>query len=349
MRVKATIKKILAIIILVVFCIIYLAYRSHFAITRAAASIDPVHVSSYLVKKATFSETTQTNAQIKAVNTVALHPKVSGYVTHIYTHEGQLVKKGQLLIALDHATDQDDLAQKKANADLANANYNRALSIKNTGAISKQQLEKLHATYLSNKAAYQQSYDTLKDKLIISPLNGVIGSLNLTAGDYVTPAKTLTSITDLDHLKASYSLGAHFYHDTHLKEPITVASMVNPNLSVTATISYVSATVHANTQTFNVHAQFQNTNQVFSPGETATITQTIAINPNGITVPLEAVMTSLEGNNVYVIKNHHAVKQPVTLGLAKRNKVQILKGLQAGDRIILSTIQVHDGSKVSWQ
>jgi membrane fusion protein (multidrug efflux system) len=179
-------------------------------------------------------------------------------------------------------------------------------------------------------------------------LNGAIGSLNLTAGDYVTPDKTLTTITDLDHLKASYSLGSNFYDATHLKQAVTLSSMSNSSQSVTATISYISPTVYADTQTFNVHALFDNDHHTFAPGETAMVTQTTAINPNGITIPLQAVMTSLDGNSVYVVKHGQAMKQPITLGLAQKDKVQILKGLQPGDRIILYTIQVHDGSKVSW-
>jgi|GEM_PF-2803548 len=346
---KKTFKKIVAIILLILFCIAYVSYRSRYVIHEVVQTTAPVNVSTYVVTKAPFAETTQTNAQIQAVNKVALHPKVAGYVTHIYVHEGQQIKKGQLLIALDHATDQDDLTQKKASADLAKANYKRAASIKDTGAVSKQNLEKLHAIFLSDQAAYQQSYDTLKDKLIESPLNGVVGSLNLTAGDYVTPDNTLTMITDLDHLKATYSLGAHFYDVTHLNEAVILRSMVNPKLNISAAISYISPTVHANTQTFNIHALFENKKHTFSPGESATVTQTISINPNGITIPLEAVMTSLEGNDVYVIKNHRAIKQAVTLGLAQKNRVQILKGLSVGDRIILSTIQVHDGSQVSWR
>lgn len=348
MRVKAVLKKIIAIILLILFCMAYILYRSRSIIPEAKAAFSPIPVTSYLVTKAPFAETTQTNAQITAVNKVALHPKVEGYVTHIFVHEGQQVKQGQLLIALDHATDQDDLAQKQATAHLAATNYQRAQSIIKTGAISEQMLAKLKATYLADQAAYQQSMDSLKDKIITSPLNGVIGALSLTAGDYVTPTNTLTTIIDLDHLKASYSLGAHFYSVTHLNESITLAHMNNSHHTISAKISYISPTVHANTQTFNVHALFNNEHHFFAPGETAIVTQTIALNPNGITIPLQAVMTSLAGNNVYVIKNGKAVKQPVTLGLTKHNSIQILKGLEPGDRVILSTIQVHDGSKVSW-
>ena len=338
--------------LLVLFCIAFVLYRSRSIIheaTEPSKAAQAVLVTTYLVQSAPFSETIQTNAQIQSDNAVALHPKIAGYITEIYVHEGQQVTTGQPLITLDHATDQDDLAQKKAAVNLAKTNYDRALTIQQSGAISKEAIEKLQATYLSNAAAYQQSYDILKDKLITSPIHGTVGTLNLTVGDYVTSSNTLTTITDLDHLKAYYSLGAHFYNFTHLNDLVTLTSMVNKHHSMTATISYISPTLNANTQTFSIHTLFENKNQTFSPGETATVTQTIAKNPNGITIPLEAVMTSLEDNHVYIIKNGHAVSQPVILGLAHDSTVQVLQGLKSGDRIILSTLQVHDGSAVDFQ
>jgi RND family efflux transporter MFP subunit len=349
---KAVLKHWTVIAVMIVVGIAVIFYKYHGVVPYshdAENAATTVAVTTAVVKTEPLIQTLQTNAHITAIHAITIQPKVAGYITKILVTEGQMIHQGQVLFMLDHASETDHLAQDHAAMILAKANYSRSLAIQSTGAVSKEQLQTLHATYLAAKAAYAQSEDALGDKIIKAPFSGSIGAIHLSLGDYVTEASKLTTLTDLLHLRARYALAAKYNPIVHLGQQITLSPTTNARMKQTAKISYKSPTIATNTQTFGVHADFINNRQALSPGEAAIVTQPLSNNPHAIVIPAEALTTALTGNTVYVIEHDHAVQRSVTIGVSTHSGVQILSGLKPGERIILSTGLVRNGARVSWQ
>ena len=341
---------IIAVLIIIGIAVIFYKYHDVVPYSKKPDQVTPsVAVTTAIVKTAPLVQTLQTNANITAIHAITIHPKVAGYITKIMVREGQMVHQGQVLFMLDHASETDHLAQDHAAMILAEANYKRSQAVQATGAISKEQLQTLRATYLTAKATFAQSEDALGDKIIKAPFSGSVGAILLSLGDYVNNTAKLTTLTDLMHLRARYALAAKYDATVQKGQLISLSPTTNPKLKQAATISYKSPIIATNTQTFSVHADFMNTQQILTPGEAAIVTQPLSNNPHAIVIPAEALTTSLTGNTVYVVEHGHAVQRTVTIGVSTHSGVQILSGLKPGERIILSTGLVRNGERVNWQ
>lgn len=165
---------------------------------------------------------------ITPVHSVSVLPFISGFVEKIYVQNGQFVKEGQLLMVLkqDDYKAQIDLARAgvmQAEATLENATtYYQRVQAAGNKAVAQADRDKAQAEYLSAKAALAQAQAQLAvaqinyDYTVIrAPISGLIGTIEPTKGDYVSPAgsplmtiiqttpiQVVFSITDKDYIQS---------------------------------------------------------------------------------------------------------------------------------------------------
>ena len=120
-----------------------------------------------------------------------------------------------------------------------------------------------------------------------------------------------------------------------------------PGLTLQAKVSFIAPSVDSNSQTIQVQAILDNHENTLKPGQFVNVAQTLGMQSNAILVPEDSVIADLNGNHVYMVKNNKAVSVPVTLGERIYGKVQITKGLKAGDQIITKgQLLLKNGSQV---
>ena len=161
-------------------------------------------------------------ATIQGQQNVEIRPKVDGYVEAIYVDEGANVKKGQRLFHISAPQYEQDVRTARAGILTAEADVNTARMGVNKvqplvarGIISKYELEGAQYTLQSKQAALAQAKATLANALtnlgyteILSPLNGVMGSIPYKIGSLVSSTSTdpLTTISSINNVYAYFSL-----------------------------------------------------------------------------------------------------------------------------------------------
>lgn len=174
------------------------------------------------------------SAKMKGQADVTIMPQVSGQLMKIYVSEGQQVRKGQALFAIDSRNAQHELESARANLQAANANLQAAQSQANSAKLEYESNKNLYekkivsnymlesslnnykqaqATVSQAKASVSQAQAAVNRArvnlgfcTIKSPVAGIIGEITVYAGDQVTPMTQLTIVSGNQKMEAEFSL-----------------------------------------------------------------------------------------------------------------------------------------------
>ena len=306
-------------------------------------------------------------ATIKSRRSATISPQVDGNITKISVVSGQSVKAGQELMEIDPMKQMATVNQQAGSQAQANATYqfnkgelDRQKRLFEAGITSRQAYDTALQNFESSKAAYDASAAgtaTQKEQLayykIRAPFAGVVGDIPVHVGDKVTsggsPAMTLTTVDDPSGLEAYIYVPTERMSELKIGLPVDILDTTGQVLAK-STISFLSPQVDSGLQGILVKAQVPSGSKLQNQElVNARVTWNTTSKP---TVPVLAV-TQIGGQAfVYIAKaagqgfTAHLV--PVALGDTVGNSYPVLSGLQQGDQVIVSGLQLlGEGAPVS--
>ncbi len=300
--------------------------------------------------------------RIVSVSRIDVVARTSGYLTKSYFKEGDRVKKGQVLFEIEPQEYQ--LAANKAKANLDNSRaqlnyYNKQLvryaELVKQDYVSKAQYDQILAQRDSYKAqvalndsAYRDALRNLSYTHIKAPVDGQVGMINITVGNYVTPsAGVLTTINSVDPIYVSFPLDAKNY-----TELMGVDKVADVNRDVDLYFSTGTKYAHKGVQNFHdnkvdattgsimMRATFPNPEGMLINGNYATVYVYSKSRQDAPVVPQIAVMENPQYKYVYKLdaKGLPQVQQIETYGEDGSDWI-IKSGLKKGDKVVVTGIQ----------
>jgi len=300
---------------------------------------------------------------LRGTNEVYIYPKIASAlrVTGINAQPGDQVKAGQILITLDSSDYQAKVAQARASLDywLANkksadsslealkAKYERTKQLYEQGAVSKQDMEALQAQYDgamagSNdaqvalyKAMLDDAENTLAHCNITSPIDGVVGSINLALGDMAAPTSAAASVSDISSLETDVLVSEN--EIGYIKGGSEVEVYVRPVSDKpfkgkVATVAMMPDPVKRN---YRVKIELDNKDGKIKSGMYAEAVVYTEAKNMVLAVPVQAVIPRDNTNVVFIVdKNSRAQEREVKLGVRNDQYAEITGGLKAGDKVI---------------
>ncbi|HQT65033.1 MAG: efflux transporter periplasmic adaptor subunit [Acidocella sp. 20-57-95] len=318
--------------------------------------------------------------RIQATNIVQLNARVTGFLESQNFKDGEEVKQGQLLYVIEQAPYQAAVAQaqaqlEQAEAQARNANITlaRAQALLRTPAGQQSTVDAAEATALSDKAQIdvakaqlQTAQINLSYTEIRSPLDGQISATSVNVGNVVGPTSgTLATIVSQDPTYVTFALpvvdALKFRANAASQGGIAGIDLLlqlpdGRMYSQTGKIDFINNQITQNTDTLNWRGtianpvlpgsqQVQGAAHELTSGEFVTVILRNRTPQSQIVVPRDAVITDQLGD--YVLKidaQNKAVRQPVTMGATTNTTAQIISGVTAGDKIVVSGIQrIHPG------
>lgn len=271
---------------------------------------------------------------LQAPRDIWITSKINGYINSIHFHEGDSVKKGQILITLDNTQIKAALASSEAAFSTASNDFDRTEKLAKHGYAAKETIDTARAALAEAKAQLALQQQNLDDTLLKAPFDGVVGAKTINVGDYVASATQLVELVNRKILRVAYSLPQNLLSKVKLDEMIKISSKAYPDKTFDAKITFISPTVDSNTGTFLVHATLTNTDNLLAPGEYVDITQPIGEAKTELLIPEAAIQNSIDKHMVFVVKNGHAIETTVTLGKNHDGYVEVLSGLNANDVVV---------------
>ncbi len=304
------------------------------------------------------------------VNAV-IRAQVQGYLIKQNYHEGDFVRKGQILFEIDQRTFQaaldqvkGQLGEQKARWSTAKANLTRIIPLAEQNAVSKKDLDDAtgqeqaaHAAVISAEAVVEKARLDIDFTKIVSPIGGIAGIAKTQIGNLVGPGviEELTTVSTVDPIKVYISVGEQEYliatgkgrngfKDNPL-EMILSDGSVYPHKGK---FTLADRQVDVKTGTIRVAAIFKNPGNNLRPGQFAKIRARIKIK-NALLVPQRAVMELQGSYRIAVVDANNKVEiRPVKVAERVDDMWVIDEGLKAGERVVAEGVQkVRDGVTVN--
>jgi membrane fusion protein (multidrug efflux system) len=317
-------------------------------------------------------------ASIQGLQNIEIRPKVDGYVEKIFVDEGSLVKKGQLLFKIKAPQYEQDVRTAEAGIKTAGADVNTATLQVNKvkplvekDIISHYELESAQLTLQTKEAALAQAKASLENAkinlgytTIISPVDGVIGSLPYKLGSLVTSttADPLTTVYNTANVYAYFAMNEKqlldFSRDstnnTSFKSKLNNIPLVTLVLSDGTIYDYkgkvetVNGLINISTGSANFRAGFANPKGLLRSGSSASV-RIPKLVKNAIIVPQNVTYELQDKRFVFAVDKQNKVKN-VAITVMENTPGQfyiVTGGLQSGDRIIAEGANnIKDGRAV---
>jgi membrane fusion protein (multidrug efflux system) len=308
------------------------------------------------------------NAQIR--------PQVSGYIIKQEYKEGSLVRKGQVLFeidprpfkaALDRA--KGDLAQAQAQLGKSTLDVERDTPLAQARAIAKSQLDNeiqaklgAQAAIESSKAAVEQAELNLEWTKVISLVDGIAGIAQVQIGNLVGPNAVLTSVSQVDPIKAFFPINEREYV---LVQKSTASSgkhaigFFGSSLELILTdgsihpqkgkILLADRQVDPSTGTIRIVAAFPNPGNILRPGQYGRVRVETNIKNGALLVPQSAVAQAQGSYQVAVVGSNHKVSmRTVKPGETVGTLWVIDEGLKPGEQVVVEGLQqLKEGTTVN--
>ncbi len=312
-------------------------------------------------------------ATIKGIQDVEVRPKISGFITKIYVHEGQKVTAGQPLFAIDSETYQAAVRQAQAAVNTATAQLNTAqLTYENNkklfekNVIGQFELSAAENTFTTAQAALAQAKANLtsaKETLgwcnITSPATGVVGDLPFKAGTLVSASNALTTVSNTSTMEVFFSMSESEILsltksagsvDSALAEiPAVKLKLADGSIyNNEGHVAKISGVINATTGSISLIARFDNPDRLLKSGGAGQIIIPNH-NSNAIIVPQEACSEIQDKVFVYKVdKDNKAKFTEITVNPQNDGRNYIVEsGLQSGDRIVTKGIlKLTDGMEI---
>jgi RND family efflux transporter MFP subunit len=306
------------------------------------------------------------NAQIR--------PQVSGYLVSRGYREGAPVRKGEVLFKIDPRPFESALSQARAHlaesrAQLAKADRDLARDrpLAEQRAIAQSQLDNdisahdaAQAAVESAQAAVDAAQLNVGFTRVTSLIDGVAAIATAQIGDLVGPQTLLTTVSQLNPIKAYFPLSEKEYlgiadqlqhGPSHLWQDqggLTLLLADGSTYPHKGAVLAVDREVDPKWGTIRVSALFPNPGNVLRPGQGARVTAQTSVRPDALLVPQRAVSELQNGFQVRILgKNNQVATRTVELGARIGARWLVESGLKPGEQVIVDGPSVKDGSVVS--
>lgn len=323
-------------------------------------------VTVFKVSKQRISEKLIFTGVIEAWQTMNIMPEIGGRIAEIYVEEGERVRKGQLLAELDTRATRLQTEQAEAAVAVAQANYNDAAKnmermerLIKENAVSEQQYEKIKLAFESAEAQLDQAKAALNlarynldVSIMEAPFDGVIASRNAEVGDVInpmmggfSPTSGVVTLMDFSRVKIEVDVSHQDVVRIQRGQPASMTVSALPGRSFDGRVSVVNLTADPMTKKFHVEVTADNPELLLRPNTFGEVMIEVSSQEEALVVPQNAI---LENKYVFVVNEDNTVRrQEVSIGLENTEMVEILSGVQFGDRIVVEgSYGLDDGARI---
>ncbi len=333
-----------SVIVIIIAAVLFnIAFRSLVHKKLRSRHMPPPHVSSVHVVSEVWHPRLDSVGSLEAINGVTVTTEASGIIMDIGFTSGAMVEKGEYLLQIDNSLDVQNLKNNQAQLTLAQLDFNRKEKLYRTNAVSKSDYDNSLAQLRQSQAQVDKTLVQIAQKRIQAPFAGQVGISQVNVGQYLTPGSDIVTLQALDPLYVNFSLPQRYLSKIHQGQVVSLVSDAYPDKTFVGKVTAVNSVISDNTRNVNIQATVDNLDLILYPGLFVNVQLHLADENQVLSLPQTAVDYSLYGDVVYLIEQQQdsdgktitVVKQrAVKTGVRKDDKVQIVTGLKAGDKVV---------------
>ncbi|WP_446743137.1 efflux RND transporter periplasmic adaptor subunit [Silvibacterium acidisoli] len=306
------------------------------------------------------------NGRVWATDSVDIRPRVTGYIDRIAFREGQIVHKGDLLYIIDPRPYKDSadsaqagLERERAAADFAKIQEERAQRLKQSDAVSQEELQNRDSDLLQSgarvkaaEAALASAQLNLSYTEVRSPIDGRISRTLLTLGNLAQADQTvLTTVVSVDPVYVYFDCDEQSYlrfqQSSHRgsgvssENPVHVALANEQGFPHAGHIDFVDNQLNPNTGTIRARVVVANPERTLTPGLFARVQLQSSIPQQAILIDDKAILTDQDRKYVYVVGPGNTAQRKDIVLSGMSDGLRIVKsGLTSQDRVVVGGLQL---------
>jgi len=336
------------------------------ACTRAVAQSGgtpppPPKISVAEVVDRNVTEWVDFNGRLEAVNSVAIRPRVSGYISAVSFHQGGMVRRGDLLFEIDSRPFQAEvdrltaeLARVRATVQRAQSELERANRLSTEEAMSNEERDrrkafaKESAAQVSEvEAVLHEAQLNLEFTRVTSPIDGRAGRAIVTVGNLVSSgpgeATLLTTVVSLDLIYATFEADEQTFQQFASRAnglPVRMALANGKTFEDEGRLDFIDNQIDPATGTIRGRAIFRNRDLKLIPGSFVRLQLPDSGVHRALLIQDRAVGTDLDKRFVYVADAAATIEyRPVQLGPIIDGLRVVRTGLKPGDIVVINGLQ----------
>ena len=275
----------------------------------------------------------------QANESIEIRPQVTETVEKIHFEEGQQVEAGQILVELDDAQLQAEVAQARAQLVDSESQFRRATELFETRAVSASELERLEAQRDADRAVLAAAQARLEDTVIRAPFAGRIGLRRVSPGSLVSSDTVITTLDDTSIIKLDFDVPETALAKLDVGLVVRAQSAAYPDAVIEGTVSSIDTRIDPVTRTVRVRALVDNDEGLLRPGMFLTVTAARE-DVRSLVIPEQALVPEQSRQFVFVVLDNQTVeKREVQTGRRRPGQIEILHGLQPGEVVVAEGTQ----------
>lgn len=309
------------------------------AVEEAAVAKTPVKVAVAQMEEIEQSAVFTSSIEAFQENNIA--PAMPARIGRILVDVGSKVASGQLLVTMDPTQyNQVDVQLSNAQAD-----YDRIKKVYDAGGISKQTMDQAEAGLRVLKT---QAANLLENTQLRSPISGVVTARYFDAGDMFGGGMPILTVMQIDRLKVKLNISEQYFPKVRSGMAAEITTDMYPGKVFEGKVSLIAPAIDPATRTFMIEVTVPNAGGELRPGMFGRTKLTFGTS-DGIMIDDIAIQRQLGTNDKYVFVDVNGVaeRRMVLTGTQIGTRVEILSGVNAGDRVITSGVaQLMQGSEI---
>src|SRR5690554_5525155 len=310
-------------------------------------------VTAIKAKDTLFHHYIELQGNVATKENILINAEHSGTLQQVFVTEGQKVRKGQVLAKIDDGGLEAQLAQLKAQSNLAKTTFERQKRLWDQNIGSEIQFLQAKTQYESNKNAVAQLEKQLSKSKVIAPFSGTIEQINSEQGSNISIGTPIMRIVSLDQMYIETEVPEK-YLPSITKGTDVIAVFPVLNKKVDTEVRQVSNYINPSNRTFKIEVDVPNKDQMIKPNLTAKVVINDYSNDSTFLVPQSIISENSDGEQyLYIASNmldngeaevHQVV---VKTGKTQGDLVEILDGIKTGDYLINEGARsVQEGQRV---
>jgi len=313
----------------------------------------PATVSSAVAEPSTWQQTLSAIGSVEAGKGVTLSNDVAGIVTRIAFESGEVVRAGQVLVALDTSVERAQLASARARLELARTTLARTGKLASAKVATLAELDDAVATAKTTQAEVSALEAQIARKMVKAPFAGKLGIRLVNVGQFASPGTPICTLQSQRGDFVDFSIPQQHLRALRVGLPVTARDK-NSGIELAGKVAAIAPDIDPATRSVTVRASIDDSEQSLRPGMFLNVSVELESHRDVVQVPTTAIVHAPYGDSLFVIDGDVNGKAPVTvkqqfvrLGEARGDFVEITKGLKGGESVVAAgAFKLRNGARV---
>jgi RND family efflux transporter MFP subunit len=286
---------------------------------------------------------------LRPVRGTDISTQESGVIQSLSADKGSMVRKGQVVVLLDRRLLEAEMNSAEAARVLREYNEERTRRLFDTNSVSRQEMLRVHTELEQAGEAARVARLRYERAAIKAPFEGMVADRYVEVGELVSPGMRVARVVDPFTLKLVGSVTEREVATIEEGAPAQV-SLDGMGGVVEGKVSFVGIEANPVNGKFTVEVEVENPDLALRAGAVGRARVQEAVHEQILAIPRDAIVSTPDGRRVYVVEGDRAMARAIELGAAQGLMVQVRRGLEAGERVVVrGQRKLSSGSLVSVQ